>query len=339
MLAGAIAASVLPVALGAAVPAADAHPARKFPKGVPGYVTKYAPIVYLYSGENFFPASWQAQLDNTTPQVDFEAVDGVPSPLTLDNLDQLNDLGDTDIYLTSNDDITTFPDWLKGEQPDENGATESVTNVVITRDHGDGYLDAFYMFFYAYDWGGEVLGNNLGNHVGDIEHMMVRFNNGTPEAVWYSQHANGEAFEYDVVHKQDGGRPVGFVANGTHANYAIPGTHDHTIPDLNLPFGLLEDHTDQGAMWDSVANAWFYSFDADAGTFAAYDESTPLAFLNFDGQWGDEQYPDDDPRQDEFFGFAKYASGPNGPKFKDLGRDDVCPDNGVLCIVRPILGP
>lgn len=35
----------------------------------------------------------------------------------------------------------------------------------------------------------------------DWEHNMVRFANGTPTAVWYSQHSNGEAFTYDAVQK------------------------------------------------------------------------------------------------------------------------------------------
>lgn len=30
---------------------------------------------------------------------------------------------------------------------------------------------------------------------------MIRFSNGVPTYVWFSQHSNGEAFAYDVVHK------------------------------------------------------------------------------------------------------------------------------------------
>lgn len=30
---------------------------------------------------------------------------------------------------------------------------------------------------------------------------MVRFANGTPTAVWYSQHSNGEAFTYKALNK------------------------------------------------------------------------------------------------------------------------------------------
>ena len=73
------------------------------------------------------------------------------------------------------------------------------------------------MYFYAYNYGGTFLGTNLGNHVGgrslvprnmytadtypDWEHNMIRFANGVPTAVWYSQHDNGEAFTYGALLK------------------------------------------------------------------------------------------------------------------------------------------
>lgn len=54
---------------------------------------------------------------------------------------------------------------------------------------------------------------------------MVRFVDGLPRAVWYSQHEYGEAYTYDVVPKT-GVRPLAFSAKGSHANYVKAGSHD-----------------------------------------------------------------------------------------------------------------
>lgn len=51
---------------------------------------------------------------------------------------------------------------------------------------------------------------------------MIRFKDGKPEAIWYSQHASGHAFKFEVTNKQ-GDRPFGFSANGSHAVYGTKG--------------------------------------------------------------------------------------------------------------------
>ncbi|KAF2258360.1 hypothetical protein CC78DRAFT_124576 [Lojkania enalia] len=311
---------------------------RQAPAGVPDYVLKYAPLVWLHSAEQYFPSDLQSQLSNTIPRVNFNAV-AAPNPLNLTNLNALG----ADVYLTSKDDITTNPQWIKGVKPDGAAKTQNaITAAVIVNDKGNGNVDAFYMYFYAYNWGGEVLGIDqlqFGNHVGDWEHNMIRFESGTPTYIWYSQHANGQAFKYTSVLK-DGLRPLAFSSNGSHANYAIPGTHDHTIPNFNLPGGVLEDHTDKGALWDPLLAAYYYAYDAGANRFAAYGgDATPVEWLYFRGRWGDQEYPTSDKRQIKLFGQAKYSSGPTGPIDKQLNRSNVCPDNGNKCILRTILVP
>lgn len=78
---------------------------------------------------------------------------------------------------------------------------------IIINDHGNGLVDVYYFYFYAYNLGALVLFQELGSHVGDWEHNMIRFQDGRPMEMWFSQHANGEAFTYEAV-KKKGVRPL-----------------------------------------------------------------------------------------------------------------------------------
>ncbi|KAI9645269.1 hypothetical protein NHQ30_006004 [Ciborinia camelliae] len=308
---------------------------------LPSFVFDYAPLVWLDEAEMYFPSDMYAQIVNTKPYINLSLIanDTLPSPLNLESLALLNSWG-PDVYLTSTVDVTTSPAYLNGVVPSSTtGRTQNAISCsVILSDHGNGLVDVFYMYFYAYNRGNTVFGQELGDHIGDWEHNMIRFVNGTPQAIWYSQHGNGEAFLYSVVEKS-GKRPIAYSARGSHGNYAIPGTHDHTIPDLNLPAGLLQDYTSRGTLWDPVLSSYFYTYDIPSASFTAASEGSPVGAMEFVGRWGDAQYPKADRRQKEFFGFWKFVGGPTGPRDKQLGRTKVCPDNGILCIVRDVLGP
>ena len=98
------------------------------------------------------PSDIGQQLVHTTPQVDWKPIQGAPSPLSLDNIDRLNDLGNTSVFLTSIEGIDADPQptWFRGVTPDENGQTkDAVASTIIVREHGEGVLDAFYLYFYA----------------------------------------------------------------------------------------------------------------------------------------------------------------------------------------------
>lgn len=181
---------------------------------------------------------------------------------------------------------------------------------------------------------------------------MVRFQDGLPTAVWYSQHASGQSFRYSALEKDASGlRPIAFSGNGTHANYATAGLHNHDLPDIHPPYpGLVNDYTDYGALWDPIQSAYWYNWSpppqspvnssftatrdvASLGYLNPYDANTsPVGWFYFQGRWGDFRYKQDDPRQDTLFGVAwKYDSGPTGPANKTLQRQNVWPgENGVL---------
>ncbi|KAK2775437.1 hypothetical protein FQN52_004007 [Onygenales sp. PD_12] len=319
-----------------AVNAADAQICAAPSADVPGFVLEYAPLIYLHSQDPYMPSSFATLVTHAVPTINHVPLNGTAAPLTLDNLDSLNALGGEAVFLTSKEGIRALPEWFRGTRPDGKGSTGSaVSSVVVVREHGDGRtVDGFYFYFYAYNDGTEVIGINFGCHVGDWEHSMVRFVDEKPEAVWFSQHASGQAFTYQATEKQ-GVRPVGYSANGSHATYATTGTHDHTIPGFNLPGGLLEDETDAGILWDPLLSAYAYSYDNATGKFTPFDARWPVQYLYFDGRWGDQQLPDDAEGQENVFGQRKYVSAPNGPKFKGLVREKVCPDSVEVCIVWP----
>ncbi|PGH12667.1 hypothetical protein AJ79_04167 [Helicocarpus griseus UAMH5409] len=288
----------------------------------------------MHSEDPYMPSSFATQLSKSYPTIEYLPVEGGPSPLTLDNLDQLNSLGGTDIFLTTRDGIKALPEWFQGTRPNAEGKTEgAVTSIIVVRDHGDGKtVDAFYFYYFTYNQGNTVIGIQFGNHVGDWEHNMIRFENEQPQAIWYSQHSSGQAFSYEATEKE-GLRPIGYCANGSHAVYATPGTHDHTIPGFNLPGGLLEDETDKGLLWDPLLSTYSYSYDNQTEKFTPYDPANaPVNYLYFDGQWGDQQLPDGAEGQVNLFGQRKYTSGPNGPKFKKLDREKVCSTD--FCWIR-----
>lgn len=114
-----------------------------------------------------------------------EPVPDLPQ-LDLDNLAILNNitnLGDGRVALTSNDNITSLPSWLLGQTPDSSGVIANVTAcVVIVVEKSDVEVDAFYWYFYSYDRGPNITqvvepwngifgddppGYAFGDHVGD----------------------------------------------------------------------------------------------------------------------------------------------------------------------------
>jgi len=325
--------------------AVAAHKNLRQISGVPHYVYTYgaawffkilesmliiiiAPMVYLDQNELYLPSDLQAHLDNTYPAFNYAVINDGPSSFDLSNLDQLNTVGNcsvTDfdacsIYLTSKGNVTANPQWLYGVLPDpETHETQGVKScAVIVNDRGSGIVDAFYMYFYAFNLGNTVYGQNLGNHVGDWEQ-------------------SGQAFTYEAVSKI-GTRPIIYSAIGTHANYAVPGTHSRFVASATV-----NDTTSAGLLWDPILSAYSYTLiqaTATNSTFFGSESSTPASWLSFLGRWGDEQYLDSDPRQFDFLNLNvtwRYESGPTGPQDKSLNRTEVCPDDAKACTTLSML--
>ncbi|KAF2457568.1 hypothetical protein BDY21DRAFT_285749 [Lineolata rhizophorae] len=213
------------------------------------------------------------------------------------------------------------------------GGRSDAPAVLIVVPKGSGVVDAFWFYFYSYNLGNEVFNVRFGNHVGDWEHAVVRFKDGRPKAMFFSEHNFGQAYSFEAVEKI-GKRPVVYSATGTHAMYATAGVHPYV-----LPWGLLHDMTDRGPLWDPLLNSHAYTYD-HAGDELRASNVTPRAptdWFYFAGHWGDKFYPLSDPRQYRFAGQYHYVNGPLGPRFKNLGRKRICQGNGE-CVIKDWIG-
>jgi hypothetical protein len=169
---------------------------------------------------------------------------------------------------------------------------------------------------------------------------QIRFVNEEPYAIYLSEHSAGSAYYWDVV-DFDGDRPITYIAYGGHANYVTAGTQDYTIA-----LGIISDTTDAGYLWDMTLNYRGYWYDDDtetfsiasgAGTGATEEDGETADWLEWEGAWGDEQYPDsflDDLETGQYCvdDECHYSSGPTGPVAKNLGRTTVCQDDSDCTI-------
>jgi VPS62-like protein len=72
-----------------------------------------------------------------------------------------------------------------------------------------------------------------GRHAGDWEMVQVRLEAGQPVEAVYAQHSGAERCPWRAVQLSSRGRPVIYVARGSHAAYFHPGVRDRMWPDPN----------------------------------------------------------------------------------------------------------
>ncbi|CAI4833082.1 CPA_1a_G0057320.mRNA.1.CDS.1 [Saccharomyces cerevisiae] len=322
------------------------------PGEIPSYVINHCPLVHLYSEEKYWPSDIAEYVQNFQIKDKNGNSISTHENLTLHDLkaeyhvDLFGNKTEThipssEVFLTSLDDFDKDPKWLLGHLPEYGtGYNSKAPAILIVVDKGNGWVDAFWFFFYPFNHGPFIMGHGpWGNHVGDWEHSLVRFYKGIPKYLWMSAHSSGTGYRYEAVEKfkklrkrkqqdsDDGGdtileRPLIFSARGTHANYASSGQHAHDIPFFFMP---LSDFTDRGPLWDPSLNFYSYTFDGKTVTPSSErEESLGLDWLHFQGGWGDQQLPARDPRQKWCVAQWKYIGGPRGPLFKKLDRLNLC---------------
>jgi hypothetical protein len=164
---------------------------------------------------------------------------------------------------------------------------------------------------------------------------QIRFINGSPYAIYLSQHGAGSAYYWDVMDFH-GSKPITYIAIGSHANYAKSGTQDYTFAG-----GLVSDHTDAGYAWDMSQNYRGYWYSTSTGVFTtatgastggSEEGSETGTWLSWEGYWGDNQYPSGSYGQYCLFGECKYTGGPQGPISKNLERTAMCQDESSCTV-------
>ncbi|CCC70142.1 hypothetical protein NCAS_0E00720 [Naumovozyma castellii] len=321
----------------------DDNRSLKEDEPIPQYIIDNCPLIHLYSEERYWPSDIKDYVTHFHLEDDSRTT--FLKNLTLANLprqwpknESVTLQPNSSSFMTSNTDFAKDPKWVLGEQPEYGtGLIKSAPAVLIIVDKGNGWVDAYWFYFYPFNWGPYIMGYGpWGNHMGDWEHSLVRFYKGEPKFLWMSAHGGGSAYQFTAIEKVkklkrvDGKltnevikRPLLFSARGTHANYASVGQHSHDVPFFFMP---LSDFTDRGPMWDPALNFYGYVYN---GTHAMAKNKKSMEvgtdWLFFDGKWGDRQLPARDPRQKWCPAQWKYIDGPTGPLFKHLDRISLCP--------------
>lgn len=294
---------------------------------IPDYVIDHSPYVHLYSEEKYLPYDIELFVRNFHLEYRNGSLINGGRTLEIRDLAQFGlFLNSSEIFMTLNSDFDKDPEWITGRKNRPKFANGEIVNApatLIVVDKGNGWVDAFWFYFYSFNLGPFVMGTGpYGNHVGDWEHSLVRFYKGKPQLLWMSLHGGGNAYLYEHVEKLHG-RPVIFSARGTHANYASVGQHAH-----DLPLSILSDFTDRGPLWDPVQNYLAYTFHNENLALSNGShlgrEARLGKWLSFLGHWGDNQLIPEDPRQSWSPWEWRYLEGPTGPLTKNLLRISPC---------------
>lgn len=261
--------------------------------------TQFAPIVHMDSTESYFPSSPEFFIANVNRTNGFMVT---KQPLGCANC--------------------TDPAFLDGQRPDQN-RVPAYAEIVKRDDPNTDITDVIYWTFYPYNngklvcIGGVFAGSchgeqkRFGNHVGDWEHVTVRFIDGRPAQVYLAQHNHGDM--YDIGSKDlsfDDFHPRVYAAKGSHGLYADTGKHAYQ----SLPNGdVLADYTSQGIEWATFKTVVPFEWDATGNYTGGLD------FLTLDERWGN-------PKQ-ECGAFGMYEAiadecvlndGPEAPLVKDF---------------------
>lgn len=273
-------------------------------------VKQYAPLVYLHSDEDFNPSSVEFFLRYMN--IDFNQSHWK----TKESIDCAS---------------CTNLSFFSGQSV----AVDKVpvyAMIVPKPNIGQDITDVFYWFFYPYNRGKRVcispIYNNgncwgkystFGHHVGDWEHVTIRFKDDKPLQLYLAQHDFGQSFDWgdyrvqyiknvDNYNQTVNMRPILYSAKGSHGTYAEPG--DHVYYKI-FNGDKLVDKTNKGKAWQTWQNIILIPNNDH--------KSMTKNWHNYSGRWGN-------PKQtctflginfEKIFKSCILNDGPRGPGFKE----------------------
>lgn len=263
---------------------------------------KYAPQWRFHASEIYWPSTVEYFLSGPIKQTDGNG-NVINGALTPSNVDDATNQG-SGLYLTT--DINAGKaGWLRGQNP----STTATAAYTFIAPKDNGVVDLFYWLFTPFNEAKNVpVVGQVGDHVGDWERMTVRTVNGVATQVDY--HAHGDTGSGTVPWSQvlkfdNGQRPVGYVAKGSHGFWATAGTF--TYVDAVI-FKLQDLTSDGGVSWDTK----------DSLVDLAYPDtySGSLDWLNYKGAWGN--IGTTDCWWHVFYSECQNVTGPTGPLRSDV---------------------
>jgi len=331
--------------------------AQSFSPELTAMIHSWAPLIWLHGGEQFLPSSVDFFLQHVTLQDrKGHILDLYPTPDRLPG-----GASSASLHLHTRHKLPCSGCLLPSVFYGQNVAKGGVPVYAIVRDYQDAWntIDVVYHTFYPYNRGKQVcvgiltakskcLGNEetFGNHVGDWEHVQLRFQNGKPHILYLSVHNFGAYYSWDESTKKfyltkgetpkqkaarqgrqktnrkfvrelepdfpdvlhlAGTHPVMFSANGSHGLWATPGKHTFSS------FPKLVDFTEPGTAWNTWENLVIIPWNDTPFPYVGQ-----LGWLNFRGQWGNTKKGCD---LEPISGECRLNNGPFYPE----GPDDMAP--------------
>jgi hypothetical protein len=240
-------------------PTLDSEQAQKEDtEGLIPYIKKYAPVVWLQSGEDYYPTRFSEYMTGPGTSIISRKTGATIVPkgqVTMEKIYEMYQNKDKEKYEDMDLAFATDDCIFFGSNPanftDKNGNLNTPMYVITFEQNNKIYIQ--YLFFYGLN-GPYDIGPFKGNvmeiqnfHEADLEHMTMELNKETKalERIYYASHGRAEGFWLDAKNpdiQYEGTHPVVFVAHYGHGNYPKAGTYVRI-------FGLANDVTSQGQKW------------------------------------------------------------------------------------------